>query len=342
MTEKPQHVQEPEQPGGSQSTSLDEDEGGRRLAGSVLEAASRGDRSAIGELTAPLDVDQLRSLVTALAVQVDKTMPSGTASGPAAVCELAINAAAPLFGVTPEAILSSQRSRPVSDARAVAMTAARHSGLSLPSIGEHFGTHHASVIHAVRRTQEQPRLTDAAARVAKHVATRYSERLPQPGQATPGTPGGTPGGTLTAAGQESQPGFEPHGLVEHAVAAAAEAFDTSPETLLGTDRTRAVSDARAVAMTAARMRGQSLPQIARHFDRDHTTVLHATRRIEKTPPLRELAAKIAGELPEDAAAHNGSSATPSETVTTRPGSGVRDEHRGGIAPPADRHLTVAR
>src|SRR3546814_948772 len=51
-------------------------------------------------------------------------------------------------------------------------------------------------------------------------------------------------------------------------------------------------------MTAARIHGHSLPTIARHFDRDHTTVLHAARRIEKTPPLRDLAAKIAEDLPE--------------------------------------------
>jgi adenosylmethionine-8-amino-7-oxononanoate aminotransferase len=84
--------------------------------------------------------------------------------------------------------------------------------------------------------------------------------------------------------------------------AAAEAFGTTPEVLLGTDRSRAAADARAVAMTAARIHGHSLPTIARHFDRDHTTVLHATQRIEKTPPLRDLAAKIAAELPEEPAA----------------------------------------
>ncbi|MDP3968576.1 MAG: hypothetical protein Q8Q02_09855 [Nocardioides sp.] len=54
-------------------------------------------------------------------------------------------------------------------------------------------------------------------------------------------------------------------------------------------------------MTAARLHGCSLPTIVRHFDRDHTTVLQATRRIEKTPPLRDLAAKIAADLPEQPA-----------------------------------------
>ncbi|GAA3519395.1 hypothetical protein KWG65_09230 [Nocardioides daeguensis] len=83
--------------------------------------------------------------------------------------------------------------------------------------------------------------------------------------------------------------------------AAAEAFNTTPEVLLGADRSRVAADARAVAMTAARLHGHSLPTIARHFDRDHTTVPQATRRIEESPPLRDLAAKIAADLPEQPA-----------------------------------------
>lgn len=70
---------------------------------------------------------------------------------------------------------------------------------------------------------------------------------------------------------------------------------------MGPDRSRLACDARAVAMTAARLHGHSLPQIAAHFDRDHTAVLHATRRIDKTPPLKALAASIADQLPQDPA-----------------------------------------
>src|SRR3546814_4808997 len=93
---------------------MDLDQGGRQLAGLVLDAAGRGQHDQVADLIAPLDVDQLRSLVTVLAVQVDQTLPSAPAASPAAVCELAINAAAPMFGTTPEAILSAERSRPVS------------------------------------------------------------------------------------------------------------------------------------------------------------------------------------------------------------------------------------
>ncbi|WP_207619472.1 helix-turn-helix domain-containing protein [Nocardioides sp. IC4_145] len=270
---------------------MDLDQGGRQLAGLILDAAGRGQHDQVADLVAPMDADQLRSLVAVLAVQVDQTLPAAPATGPAAVCELAINAAAPMFGTTPEAILSAERSRPVSDARAVAMTAAREVGLSLPAIAEHFNKDHGSVIHAVRRTAERPRLAVAAARVTKHVNDRYTAQLPRPEASVVSLHQDQPAST-----------FEPDGPVEHAVVAAAEAFGTTPEVLLCADRTRTAADARAVAMTAARIHGHSLPTIARHFERDHTTVLHATRRIEKTPPLRDLAAKIAAELPEEPAA----------------------------------------
>jgi chromosomal replication initiation ATPase DnaA len=170
------------------------------------------------------------------------------------------------------------------------MTAARETGLSLPAIAEHFNKDHGSVIHAVRRTAERPRLADAAARVSEHVNSRYTARLPRAEE-----------NVVNLHRQPPASMFKSDGSVEHAVVAAAAAFNTTPEVLLGADRSRAAADARAVAMTAARLHGHSLPAIARHFGRDHTTVLQATRRIEKTPPLRDLAAKIAADLPEQPA-----------------------------------------
>jgi len=199
---------------------MDLDQGGRQLAGIVLDAAGRGQHDQVADLIAPLDADQLRSLVSVLAVQADQTMPAAPATGPAAVCKLAINAAAPMFGTTPEAILSAERSRPVSDARAVAMTAAREVGLSLPAIAEHFNKDHASVIHAVRRTTERPRLADAAARVSEHVNIRYTARLPRAEEIS------------VNLRQPPAVTFQPDGPVEHTVVAAAAAFHTTPEVLL--------------------------------------------------------------------------------------------------------------
>lgn len=84
-----------------------------------------------------------------------------------------------------------------------------------------------------------------------------------------------------------------------AIRAAAAAFNVPAEAVLSRDRTRSVSDARAVAMTAARLRGDTLTAIAEVFDRDHTAVLSATRRIMATAPLHDLAASIAADMPEE-------------------------------------------
>lgn len=248
---------------------MDLDQGGRQLAGLILDAAGRGQHDQVADLIAPLDADQLRSLVAVLAVQVDQTLPAAPTTGPATVCELAINAAAPMFGTTPEAILSAERSRPVSDARAVAMTAAREVGLSLPAIAEHFNKDHGSAIHAVRRTADRPRLADAAARVTEHVNDRYTAQLPRPEATVVSLHHDQPAST-----------FEPDGPVEHAVVAAAEAFGTTPEVLLGADRTRTAADARAGAMTAARIRAQPADDRAALRARPHD-------RAPRHPPDRE-------------------------------------------------------
>jgi hypothetical protein len=58
--------------------------------------------------------------------------------------------------------------------------------------------------------------------------------------------------------------LQPSSLVDDAVSATAQAFGTTPEVLLGGDRTRAATDARAVGMTAARMRGGTWTGIAGH------------------------------------------------------------------------------
>src|SRR3546814_13973388 len=63
-----------------------------------------------------------------------------------------------------------------------------------------------SVIQAVRRTAERPRLADAAARVSEHVNDRYTAQLPRPEA------------TVVPLRQEPPAStFEPDGPVEHAV-----------------------------------------------------------------------------------------------------------------------------
>jgi hypothetical protein len=120
-------------------------------------------------------------------------------------------------------------------------------------------------------------------------------------------------------------------LIGAATDAAARTFDTDPALLRGPERIRMVVDARAVAMTAARLNGLSLPKIAAEFgDRHHTVVLQTTRRIEKTPPLREIAERIAKALP---AAEN----RPRQTGSTTYDADRAGHHDTGTRPAKQTH-----
>ncbi len=68
---------------------MDLDQGGRQLAGLILDTAGRGPHDQVAALLAPCAVEPLRSLVTVLAVQVDQSAPASSATGPAAVCDTA-------------------------------------------------------------------------------------------------------------------------------------------------------------------------------------------------------------------------------------------------------------
>ena len=84
-----------------------------------------------------MNAEQLRTLAIALATQVNAAEnANGEVAdvGPDGVCAIAIASAAQSFGTTRDAVLSADRHRAVTDARAVAMTAARRGGLTLPAI----------------------------------------------------------------------------------------------------------------------------------------------------------------------------------------------------------------
>lgn len=313
----------------------------------VIGLAAAHDPAQLEVLLESLSNAQLRSLAASLAARVaTEQQPRKSLSAPEQVCEVAVAAAAKTFGTTPEAVLSPARAQEVSDARAVAMTAARANGLSVPKIAEYFGKDHASVLHALKRTAERPRLTAEAASIADDITSRYQKvtqerpalrlvrdskadpKVDQKADPKPGRGQATPA-EVTRAGA--------------AIEAAAKTFKTTPEALRGPKRTRTLSDARAVAMTAARYTGISLPKIAAEFGgRDHTTVLHATRRIEKTPPLREIAERIAKYLP---AAEDPGTSQPASRLAGRlaqsPGPGERVKTSPARGQLADRQAAVA-
>lgn len=156
----------------------DQDDEGHRLMAVITRLCETGEHEDLRELLGSMDIDQLRDLVldwvTGSSTSGPKASSVNHLCGPSSVCDLAVSHAATGFGTTPEAILGADRHRTVTDARAVAMTAIRRNGLTLTSIAEHFAKDHTSVIHAVRRTEENPRLLSAATRIAEHVAERYA------------------------------------------------------------------------------------------------------------------------------------------------------------------------
>lgn len=85
--------------------------------------------------------------------------------------------------------------------------------------------------------------------------------------------------------------------VETAIEASAFAFGVAPMELIAHDRHQPLATYRMVAMRVARIFGHSLPAIGRSFgDRDHTTVLHACRRVEADADLERRARLIADEI----------------------------------------------
>jgi len=74
-------------------------------------------------------------------------------------------------------------------------------------------------------------------------------------------------------------------LTRDIIKAAAARSYVSVEELMGRRRPRRISRPRQIAMLATRtITGESLPKIARAFNRDRTTVMHAIRALEEKPP----------------------------------------------------------
>lgn len=68
--------------------------------------------------------------------------------------------------------------------------------------------------------------------------------------------------------------------VSGAVEAAAKVFNVTADDIFGDSRLRRVVEARHVAMAQVKATTRmSLTEIGQHFGRDHTTVLHALRRL---------------------------------------------------------------
>jgi chromosomal replication initiator protein len=75
--------------------------------------------------------------------------------------------------------------------------------------------------------------------------------------------------------------IRPAGLIDPIVERISEKTGISVQTIRSKDRRAPIYTARALAMSQARDLGLSLSAIGRYFERDHTTVISACRRIKK-------------------------------------------------------------
>lgn len=156
------------------------DDGGltAKQAAAFAALVANANQSGVERTLDQMNDEQLRSLAIALATQVN-TAETATGEvadvGPDGICAIAIATAAQSFGTTRDAILSADRHRAVTDARAVAMTAARRGGLTLPAIATYFGKDHTSVMYAQNKVANNPRLNAVCVRIVDQLDDHYAE-----------------------------------------------------------------------------------------------------------------------------------------------------------------------
>jgi len=158
-----------------------------KQAAAFAALVANANQSAVERTLDQMNAVQLQSLAIALATQVNAAEnATGEVAdvGPDGICAIAIATAAQSFGTTRDAVLSADRHRAVTDARAVAMTAARRGGLTLPAIASYFGKDHTSVMYAQNKVANNPRLNAVCARIVDQLDEHYAEPTSIPAEDT--------------------------------------------------------------------------------------------------------------------------------------------------------------
>ena len=172
-----------------------------KQAAAFAALVANANQSVVERTLDQMNAEQLRSLAIALATQVNAAEnATGEVAdvGPDGICAIAIATAAQSFGTTRDAVLSADRHRAVTDARAVAMTAARRGGLTLPAIATYFGKDHTSVMYAQNKVANNPRLNAVCARIVDQLDDHYAEPTSIPAE-DPATAAGGRSTTLQLA-----------------------------------------------------------------------------------------------------------------------------------------------
>lgn len=158
-----------------------------KQAAAFAALVANANQSAVERTLDQMSAEQLRSLAIALATQVNavETATGEVADvGPDGNCAIEIATAAQSFGTTRDAVLSADRHREVTDARAVAMTAARRGGLTLAAIAAYFGKDHTSVMYAQNKVANNLRLNAVCSRPVDQLDEHYAEPTSIPAEDT--------------------------------------------------------------------------------------------------------------------------------------------------------------
>lgn len=172
-----------------------------KQAAAFATLVANANQAAVERTLDQMNAEQLRTLAIALATQVNAAEnATGEVAdvGPDGICAIAIATAAQSFGTTRDAVLSADRHRAVTDARAVAMTAARRGGLTLPAIATYFGKDHTSVMYAQNKVANNPRLNAVCTRIVDQLDDHYRDPASIPPE-DPAAPEGERSTTLQLA-----------------------------------------------------------------------------------------------------------------------------------------------
>lgn len=176
-----------------------------RQAAAFAALVAEDNQAAITYTLEQMSADQLRSLALALATRVNaaETANGEVADvGPDGLCAIAVASAAQAFGTSRDAVLSADRHRAVTDARAVAMTAARRGGLTLPAIGVYFGKDHTTVMYSLTKVANNPRLEAVCNRIVDQLDEHYARPTSIPAEDPATAPAASTAAATVAMQQE--------------------------------------------------------------------------------------------------------------------------------------------
>jgi len=242
-------------------------------------AIAEADQAEIEAMLDTMGIAELRELAIQLARRISLPDPSGSGDsgdptatvqaqppsdlGPDGICEFAVNAAAQAFGTTPAAILSADRHRNITDARAVAMTAAREGGMTLHGIGAVFVKNHTMVLYNQAKVSQSPRLRAAVDRIVAELEAHYAA----PDSSADGSARSSTGAPATPAGLGAPapvPAMNRWARSNRRAAAAQQAVDTAtPATATATATAGASEAAAQPAQTAPVLRASGEVQQGR-------------------------------------------------------------------------------